>query len=107
MIAGLLQNDLESTMSGVPGLMDLPILGSLFRSTSFQRNETELVILVSVILAKPTDPDMLAAPTDGFAPSHDLDRYFLGNLQDIYVKKPVAGQLPPEGPKGPIGYIIN
>jgi pilus assembly protein CpaC len=87
--------------------MDLPILGSLFRSTSFQRNETELVILVNVVLAKPVDPDMLATPTDGFAPSHDLDRYFLGNLQSKYVKRPPAGSQPTEGPKGPIGYIIN
>jgi pilus assembly protein CpaC len=107
MIAGLLQNDIESSVNGVPGLMDLPILGSLFRSTSFQRNETELVILVNVMLAKPVDPDMLAAPTDGFAPSHDLDRYFLGNLQSLYVKRPPEGSQPSEGPKGPIGYIIN
>ena len=107
MIAGLLQNDIQSTVNGVPGLMDLPILGSLFRSTSFQRSETELVILVSVILAKPADPDQLVAGTDGFAPSHDLDRYFIGNLQNIYVKRPPAADLPPDGPKGPIGYIIN
>jgi len=107
MIAGLLQNDIQSSVNGVPGLMDLPILGSLFRSTSFQRNETELVILVNVMLAKPVDPDMLASPTDGFAPSHDLDRYFLGNLQSLYVKRPPAGSQPSEGPKGPIGYIIN
>ncbi|MEZ5832698.1 MAG: type II and III secretion system protein family protein [Dongiaceae bacterium] len=107
MIAGLLQNDIQSSVSGVPGLMDLPILGTLFRSTSFQRNETELVILVNVMLAKPVDPDMLASPTDGFAPSHDLDRYFLGNLQSLYVKRPPAGSGPTEGPKGPIGYIIN
>jgi pilus assembly protein CpaC len=107
MIAGLLQNDIESSVNGVPGLMDLPILGSLFRSTSFQRNETELVILVNVMLAKPVDPDMLAAPTDGFAPSHDLDRYFLGNLQSLYVKRPPEGSQPSEGPRGPIGYIIN
>lgn len=107
MIAGLLQDDIESTINGVPGLMDLPILGTLFRSTEFQRNETELVIIVSVILAKPTDPDLLAAPTDGFAPAHDLDRYFIGNLQNIYVKRPPQAELPPEGPKGPIGYIIN
>jgi pilus assembly protein CpaC len=107
MIAGLLQDDIQSTISGVPGLMDLPILGSLFRSSDFQRNETELVILVSVILAKPVDPDLLASPTDGFAPSHDLDRYFIGNLQNIYVKRPPAGSQPTDGPKGPIGYIIN
>jgi len=107
MIAGLLQNDIQSSVNGVPGLMDLPILGTLFRSTSFQRNETELVILVHVMLAKPVDPDMLATPTDGFAPSHDLDRYFLGNLQSLYVKRPPEGSQPSEGPKGPIGYIIN
>ena len=107
MIAGLLQDDIENTINGVPGLMDLPILGTLFRSTEFQRNETELVILVSVMLAKPTDPDLLAAPTDGFAPAHDLDRYFIGNLQNIYVKRPPASGLPADGPKGPIGYIIN
>ena len=107
MIAGLLQNDIESSVNGVPGLMDLPILGTLFRSTSFQRNETELVILVNVMLAKPVDPDMLAAPTDGFAPSHDLDRYFLGKMQSLYVKRPPEGSQPSEGPKGPIGYIIN
>jgi len=107
MIAGLLQNDIESSTNGVPGLMDLPILGTLFRSTSFQRNETELVILVNVMLAKPVDPDLLATPTDGFAPSHDLDRYFLGNLQSLYVKRPPEGSQPSEGPKGPIGYIIN
>lgn len=107
MIAGLLQDDIENTINGVPGLMDLPILGTLFRSTEFQRNETELVILVSVMLAKPTDPDLLAAPTDGFAPAHDLDRYFIGNLQNIYVKRPPTSGLPADGPKGPIGYIIN
>jgi pilus assembly protein CpaC len=107
MIAGLLQNDITSSVNGVPGLMDLPILGALFRSTSFQRNETELVILVNVMLAKPVDPDMLAAPTDGFAPSHDLDRYFLGNLQSLYLKQAPEGSQPSEGPKGPIGYIIN
>jgi pilus assembly protein CpaC len=107
MIAGLLQNDIQSSVNGVPGLMDLPILGSLFRSTSFQRNETELVILVNVMLAKPVDPDMLATPTDGFAPSHDLDRYFLGNLQSLYLNRPPEGSQPSEGPKGPIGYIIN
>jgi pilus assembly protein CpaC len=87
--------------------MDLPILGTLFRSTSFQRNETELVILVNVMLAKPVDPDELATPTDGFAPSHDLDRYFLGKMQSLYVKRPPEGSQPSEGPKGPIGYIIN
>jgi pilus assembly protein CpaC len=107
MIAGLLQNDITGSLSGVPGLMNLPILGALFRSTSFQRNETELVILVSAILAKPADPRQLALPTDGFVPSSDLDRYFLGHLQNIYVKKPPQGPTAPQSLQGPLGYIVQ
>jgi pilus assembly protein CpaC len=107
MIAGLLQNDITDALNGVPGLMDVPVLGSLFRSTSFQRNETELVILVSAILAKPTDPRQLALPTDGFVPSTDLDRYFLGHLQNVYLKKPAEGPTAPQSLQGPIGYIVR
>ena len=58
-------------------------------------------------LDKPVDPDQLATPTDGFAPSHDLDRYFLGKMQSLYVKRPPEGSQPSEGPKGPNGYINN
>jgi len=107
MIAGLLQNDITSSMNGVPGLMNLPILGSLFRSSSFQRNETELVILVSAILAKPADPRQFTLPTDGFVPASDLDRYFLGHLQDVYVKKPPQGPNAPQALQGPLGYIVQ
>lgn len=107
MIAGLMQNDIISSLNGIPGLMDIPILGTLFSSTSFQRNETELVILVSVVLAKPTDPRQLALPTDGFAPATDLDRYFMGNLQNIYVKRPNPDPNAPQSLQGPIGYIVK
>lgn len=107
MIAGLLQNDITSGLTGEPGLMNLPILGALFRSSSFQRNETELVILVSAILAKPADPRQLSLPTDGFVPSSDLDRYFLGHLQDVYVKKPAGGPNAPQALQGPLGYILQ
>ena len=107
MIAGLLQNDITSAVNGTPGLMDLPILGALFRSTSFQRNETELVILVSVVLVKPVNPHQLATPTDGFAPSTDLDRYFLGHLQNIYSKRPTTGPNAPQSLQGPLGYIVK
>ncbi len=107
MIAGLLQNNITGSLTGVPGLMDLPILGALFRSSSYQRNETELVIIVSAVLAKPVDQRKLALPTDGFAPSTDLDRYFLGHLQNIYVKKPTQGPNAPQSLMGPIGYIVQ
>lgn len=106
MIAGLLQNDVVSSLNGVPGVMDLPILGALFRSSSFQRSESELVILVSALLVKPTDSKSLSLPTDGFVVSSDLDRYLIGRLQDIYVRRPIDRRAAP-GPQGPIGYIID
>ncbi len=107
MIAGLLQNDVTAGLGGVPGIMDLPIIGALFKSTSFKRNESELVVLVSAYLVKPSDPRNLVAPTDGFVVSHDLSRYLLGRLQDIYVRKPAQKALPAGGPQGPIGHIID
>lgn len=106
MIAGLLQNDVVSSLNGVPGVMDLPILGALFRSSSFKRNESELVVLVSALLVKPSDPKSLSLPTDGFVVSSDLDRYLIGRLQDIYVRRPIDRRAGP-GPQGPIGYIID
>jgi len=106
MIAGLLQNDVTAALGGVPGIMEMPILGSLFKSTSFQRNETELVILVSALMVKPTDPKNLTLPTDGFVVSNDLSRYLLGRLQETYVRRPGRG-APTGGPQGPIGHIID
>jgi pilus assembly protein CpaC len=106
MIAGLLQNDVTAALGGVPGIMEMPILGSLFKSTSFQRSETELVILVSALMVKPTDPKNLTLPTDGFVVSNDLSRYLLGRLQETYVRRP-GRSLPSGGPQGPIGHIID
>lgn len=74
-IAGLLQRNTTQVDSGILGLGDIPILGALFRSDRFQRNETELVIIVTPYLVQPvSDPNQLVAPTDGFQPAVDLDR---------------------------------
>jgi len=66
MIAGLLNNETGNTINKVPFLGDVPILGSLFKSRSFQRNETELVIVVTPYLAKPMNASDVRLPTDGF-----------------------------------------
>jgi pilus assembly protein CpaC len=108
MIAGLLQNDITSNMAGVPGLMDVPVLGALFRSSSFQRNESELVVIVSAYVVQPLEKPDLVTPSDGFAPSSDLKRLLLGRLQETYTKRgappppPVPGAL-----QGPFGYIVQ
>jgi pilus assembly protein CpaC len=74
-IAGLLQDQTTLTGNAVPGLGDIPILGALFRSDSFQRNQSELVIIVTPYIVKPVnDPRALRAPDDGWRPPTDLER---------------------------------
>jgi pilus assembly protein CpaC len=74
-IAGLLQRNITQTGQGIAGLSEVPVLGALFRSTRFARNETELVIIVTPYLVRPAaNPSALAAPTDGFRAATDLDR---------------------------------
>lgn len=84
MIAGLIQNDILQQLDGIPGLMDVPILGALFRSDSFQRNETELVVVVNATLVRPTAPAALVSPTDTLSPGGDLDRWLFGQLTGRY-----------------------
>jgi pilus assembly protein CpaC len=75
-IAGLLQRSSTQAQDGVAGLGEVPVLGALFRSDRFRRQETELVIIVTPYLVRPvSDPRRLGAPTDGFRPATDLDRF--------------------------------
>jgi pilus assembly protein CpaC len=83
MIAGLLQSQNDITTSRVPGLGKMPVLGSLFSSKSYQRRETDLVILVTPYLVKPVDPSKkMAVPTDGSQPASNVD-YFLNNTEEV------------------------
>jgi len=106
MIAGLLQSDDIGTVKGVPGLKDLPILGALFRSTSFQHSDTELVILVSPYRVASTDARRpLGLPTDGYVSPNDMDLYLLGRLHKQYSGKEQLDTLP--SVFGPFGYVIQ
>ncbi|WP_052710448.1 type II and III secretion system protein family protein [Azospirillum thiophilum] len=81
-IAGLLQNNSSTMLDSVPGLGDVPVLGALFRSSRFKRNETELVIVVTPYLVRPVSAaNALSAPTDGFAAASDVERIFLNRAQ--------------------------
>jgi len=77
MIAGLMSNNAQNTIDKAPGAGDIPILGNLFRSRSFRRGETELVIVVTPYLVKPVDPSDIKLPTDGFRAASELQS-FLG-----------------------------
>ncbi|WEK43567.1 MAG: type II and III secretion system protein family protein [Candidatus Sphingomonas colombiensis] len=80
MIAGLLQNSHNNSIDKTPGVGDLPILGALFRSNGFQRNETELVIVITPYLVKPVNANDIVLPTDGYKAPTDLDRVLFGQL---------------------------
>lgn len=108
MIAGLLQNDLTGNVSGLPGLMDIPILGTLFRSVAFQRNETELVVILSAYVVQSVDrPDALSLPSDGFAPASDIKLYLFGKLQETYTERGAAPPVSPSQLQGPYGFIVQ
>ena len=108
MIAGLLQNDLTGNVSGLPGLMDIPVLGTLFRSIAFQRNETELVVILSAYVVQSVDrPDAFSLPSDGFAPASDIKLYLFGKLQETYTERGAAPPVSPSQLQGPYGFIVQ
>jgi pilus assembly protein CpaC len=103
--AGLLETQTAQVINGFPGLMDLPILGTLFRSRDYQRQETELMIIVTPYLVQATSAASLSRPDDGFADSSDPQAWLLGRVNRLY-----ASPNNPEAIKnfrGHVGFIVN
>lgn len=105
-MAGLLSDDMRKNIDGVPGVKDLPILGTLFRSQDYIKRETELVVLVTPYTVRPSAIQNLAQPTDGLAAATDLKSNLLGHMNRIYgktVPMPVGGSLKDDS----IGFIVE
>ncbi|MGD8325925.1 MAG: type II and III secretion system protein family protein [Sphingomonadales bacterium] len=107
-IAGLLQNNLDQVSRKLPGLGNIPILGALFKSDRFRNRETELVIIVTPYLVKPTDNRRLLVPTDGHKRPSDIDRYLRG---ETFQTQPTHGGSAASNPNvpslsGPAGFSI-
>jgi pilus assembly protein CpaC len=94
----------KQTLVSLPGLMELPVLGSLFRSRDFQQGETELVVIITPYLVKPVNPNELQTPADGLRIASDLETTLLGRLN-----KSVADKPAPQGKtyQGPYGYVVE
>ncbi|WP_077962880.1 type II and III secretion system protein family protein [Ensifer adhaerens] len=104
-IAGLVQDNIRQAMSGLPGAAKIPILGTLFRSKDFVRNETELVIIATPYLVRPVARSAIARPDDNFNPVNDLDSFFLGRVNRIYGRPEAAA--PAGRYHGNVGFIYK
>lgn len=105
MIAGLMRDDVRQAISGFPGLSKIPILGTLFRSRDFVRNETELVIIITPYLVRPVARNALARPDDNLNPPNDAAGIFLGQVNRVYGTK--EARLPAARYEGNVGYIYK
>ena len=108
-IGGLLSSDIENTIRKFPGFGDIPVLGTLFRSSRFQSNETELVILVTPYLVRPVDEPQMAAPTDGYRAPTDIERILFGRMHSARLHPGRDGPLGPQGQRlvGPVGFVLE
>ena len=94
MIAGLLSEEMSEVVDKYPLLGDIPVLGSLFRSSNFQKKETELVMIVTPRIVKPLGPGPYPLPTDHFIEPSAFGFYLLGQLEARAEPEPIP---PPAG----------
>ena len=105
-IAGLLSADNLRNVSGLPWVDSVPVLGALFRSSAYQKNETDLVIIVTPSLVQPAAPGAhLATPFDNTVPSNDIDFFLFGQLEQ---RKKYTDYVTTGGDiQGPYGYMLG
>ena len=96
-IAGLLRNDFQDTVRQLPVLGSLPIIGALFRSTGFQKQQTELVMIVTPRLVKPMRAEDVSLPTDRVGNPDELDLFLMGRTDKAVGINPLnPDAMPPE-----------
>jgi pilus assembly protein CpaC len=83
-LAGLIKDDVRQSLSGTPGLMNLPVLGTLFRSKDFKRQQTELAIFIQPLIVQPVAASKLTRPDQNFQPPSDASGFFLGRVNRMY-----------------------
>jgi pilus assembly protein CpaC len=105
MIAGLINDQTRASIDQLPGAKELPVLGALFRSTEFQRNETELVIAVTPYIVDPVKGTDVKMPTDDFRPASQMEMFFFGALGTLSGKEQGLTQTP--GLEGPTGFMVD
>ncbi len=103
-IAGLLSDEVRSTVDKFPGLGDLPILGTLFRSTSYSRQETELLVVVTAHLVRPTGERPALPGEDTLSDPSDLELFLLGAVESKEGRDDKIHPRAKTKPQGPVGF---
>lgn len=108
-VAGLLQDDFVDNTRQLPWIGDVPVLGALFRSANYQRNQTELVIIVTAHLVTPTRGEALALPTDRVQPPSEKDLFLFGRTaaDTRTPTKGAAGEVAKQDFSGSYGYVMD
>lgn len=101
-IAGLLQNTTNQNIDQFPGLGEIPVIGALFRSSEFQREESELIVIVTPYLVRPVS-NRIAGPVDGYMPASEADRRLNGARYDQVISNAQPNLYDAEGRPGPVG----
>ena len=104
-IAGLIREESRQSISGTPGMKDIPGVGALFRSRDDQTTETELVIIVTPYLVNPTHPDKLQTPLDGNIAANDREAVLMGRLNKVYGKNKTTD--PKQRLFGTFGHVVD
>ena len=108
MTAGLIQQVNKQAISGLPGLINLPVLGALFRSRDYQRMETELMIMVTPFIARVMEPKQVSRPDDNFVDASDGQAVLLGQINRLYGKVAPAAAAPlGRTYRGHVGFIVE
>jgi pilus assembly protein CpaC len=105
-MAGLIQEQTKQAVNGLPGLMQLPVLGSLFRSRDYVNNQTELMVLVTPYIVRAVAQKDLSRPDDGFAATSDPQADLLGTINRIY-GAPGRNEPPARNYRGTYGFITD
>ena len=106
-MAGLISSDFNDTVKAIPLLGRIPIFGALFRSTYFNRNETELVIVVTPHIVKPVRASQIALPTDRIRQPSDTDILLNGRSERKGTLRPGASDVKPGGIDADIGHVLK
>lgn len=107
-ISGLLQDDFQDSNGQVPWLGDIPVLGALFRSVEYQRDQSELVVIVTAHLVSPTRGEAYILPTDRVTPPSETDLFLFGKMAQE--KRPTSGaasEVAKQDFGGSYGYVMD